>query len=470
MVNKYNMRLNWILGWVCIVVAKEMRIIEKPLSKDVFTQNFKLLFHLLELYPPVLINSTWLGSIQFVNLKFSNVTYVGTTGVNYRSDHNMLVLSDPGKTFSLHFSCYWVYTIFGFSMSGKVDGLINVYDVYYELNYSPTNVTSELRSILFDIERLDVTGNFIANLIGIPYELKISLKKLLKVDIVKHLKKEITSKTTNYMREWYPHKYNSILSYYDYEHTINYQYNLSKTIIGTIDIIIHTFTKNGYSHENLISNLQATDLGHYNYYFPLSLATESLSTVFNKSYSKFNLTNENITSDSLFKLNGRQFAQVLPDFYMLKGNVNLTLNVEVVGHNIKAEVINKDRLRISGLVIKQVYRYEGETLLEVYTTVSGEFSGILLIHPGDNSGLINLAIQSLKGESSSFLTHEYKVLHKEGFKRYFQGALDNWIKPVFNKRVLGNGIYVEDTKALDSKRSKVVFENGFIVALLNLPS
>jgi hypothetical protein len=285
--------------------------------------------------------------------------------------------------------------------------------------------------------------------------------------IVNHLKKEIAKKTNSYMKVWYPHQYNVMLSYYDYAHTINYQYNLSRTLIGTTDFIGYTLSNNDSSNENLISELQSTNIGHYNYYFPISLATKSLSTVFNKFYSEFTLTNENITSQSLFRLKGRQFAQVLPDFYMSKGDVNLTLNIKVVDHNVKAKA-NGDVLNISGLVIEQVYMHGEEYLLKVSTKVSGEFTGALLIHPGDNSGLINLAIQSLKGESSSFVTYKYTVLYKEGFRRYFQNALDNWIKPLFNKKVLGNGIYVEDTKPIDTQRSKVTFENEFIAALLNI--
>eukprot|EP00826_Nyctotherus_ovalis_P025646 TRINITY_DN1989_c0_g2_i10.p1 TRINITY_DN1989_c0_g2~~TRINITY_DN1989_c0_g2_i10.p1 ORF type:complete len:272 (-),score=34.04 TRINITY_DN1989_c0_g2_i10:119-934(-) len=268
------------------------------------------------------------------------------------------------------------------------------------------------------------------------------------------------------IRDRYKHEVGVVLSYYDMVHNVPFNFDLTLAKVKPSESISYTYAEKKRSE--YVAE-ETNDIGHISYYYPLSVVTKALSTVFDRFYAEFTLNDSSIPPESAFRLKGRHFAQVLPDFYMEKGDANITVKVKVVSSNCVAHIINKEKVNLSGLELLLLFKHEDQSLLQVNTNISGQFRGVLEAMPGDTSGLLNFAITSLEGESSNFVAYKYKAVYREGYKRYFQTALDEWIKISFDKKVLGNGIYVEDTKALDVERSKVSFEKEKIIVMLNIP-
>ena len=92
-------------------------------------------------------------------------------------------------------------------------------------------------------------------------------------------------------------------------------------------------------------------------------------------------------------------------------------------------------------------------------------SPIIQFHPGESSAMLNFDLLKINILALYDIKCKW-IVYPRGLNGYTKLAIDEWIKKSFNRRVLGNGIYMEVNGIVDPKTSTVaVAREGIHVGL-----
>ena len=423
---------------------------EQSNVKALSTWNFRILLHLLERNFPNIDSTHGLAEMQFLNPELV-VNYVAPEAEPvFLPQENAVRFEYPKTTFTFTMKFCWIYTLAIFPISGSLDTVISATDVLYTLQYKGASVIPKI-SAKWTIHNVTIHENLIAESLGIGPALKDAITKQWDEVAVAYINFKLVPGMKEYFRIKYPDEHNLIVSYFDSNHMLTYHYTLNRFQVNSDNV--------QYSYQGSLQSAapytRNSDPESYavNYFFPTETFTTIVQNLFGILFPNFDLSNDDIAEDVTFRLNAQQLAQVVPDFLISEGNVNVTARIVNLPHQVSIERVSNSAVKIEGLQFCLTFMHEGVRIVTGNIELSGTFAPIVNIIPGQNSAMFHLRADALHAKVLSMEAFHYKSILKSGLERYVEYAFDDWIKKTYSTGVLGNGIYLEFDEELCPHKS-----------------
>ncbi len=423
---------------------------EQSSLKRLSTWNFDLMLHLLETNFPNLDGSSGISSLQLLTPRVT-VTYIAPASQpTFDTKENRLSYSYPGRAMSFKLSFYWVLTFLVLPVSGTAEAEFTVEDIKYGLTFSGKNVQPSI-SAKWTVNSVTVENNLVASLLGIANTLKDTLNERWNQVAISHFNSVILPLVADYFKVRFPQEYNMVISYFDSEHTLVHPYNLSSFTVGEADLL---YSYSAAASIPAASKSASDEPFAMQYHLGNDEVLRTVRELFEKLYPTIALDSSSIPADCSFQLNARQFAQVIPDFFMQFGNVNLKAQVVLAStKNAEIAAVGHKQIRVKGIHFNVTFMYGETKLVTGVLCISGLFSPVVAIAAGERTALLKLSIDAMGVKVKDVQKFGYFSVVKVGLQSYVQSALDNWVAESFKQQVLGNGIYLELDSVLDPTKS-----------------
>jgi len=400
----------------------------------------------------------------------------GSPLVSFHPNEIILITmkKDPSMekdAFSFKLEFFWIF-IWGniFPFTGKGRAQISVHDYLLKVEYKNATVDGKMNELKWKVEELNITSNGIADKLELQSLIKKKLQDQFNEVMNNHLLTKIFPKAKIHLERAYPPTRDYIFSFPNRKDDVEFHYEIEKIYVGE-DYVETVYEKKGKS----IENVREKKLGaHYGLEisFPVEMIELPLKNLFVKVLKGITISQQDLPSGSLFQLTSRQFAQVIPDAYMMKGNFDIEVEIEsstldpsITFEDIKTVIAKNLKFTLK---FKEFNNTSNESLLETSINITARFELSLTIQEGDTYGYINLKLETADLNIEDVKAGTYDIYYKEGLKSYIMSGIDNWIKPYWSNKIISSGIYVEHDNILSNHKSKVTLAEGSTIVLVEL--
>eukprot|EP00826_Nyctotherus_ovalis_P003141 TRINITY_DN10634_c0_g3_i1.p1 TRINITY_DN10634_c0_g3~~TRINITY_DN10634_c0_g3_i1.p1 ORF type:complete len:472 (+),score=58.48 TRINITY_DN10634_c0_g3_i1:43-1416(+) len=416
------------------------------------TRVFDLMLHMLrDAFP-------YIGSPNFHVLgpKITGIVRTKDPTVKFFANMNKIQIDVPRNAYGFALDFLWFYSEGLVPFSGNARANINVGEISLNVTYDKTSVAASLGRISFSVNSFVIRDNGIAQILGFEETLKSLLGVQLEKVVAAYMQTDIFKAAKQHVMRAYPAKRHFIFPFPNRTRSVQFHYELKE--IRVTDVSVDAmYGKAKRSEECGVASVGMFD--GLRVKFPKEIIEETLRGLFVQFLKNSTIADKDLPNDSLFRLNSRGLAQVIPDLHMLRGDFDIDVNIKSIGSATPIVFQEENTIAVSDLKFKLRFFTPQEPLLDSTIAMTGYFTPDVTIQPGSSFGYVNLKIKSAVVEIKEVSTFKYTVYYRDGLKRYVESAIVNWIKPAYDNKVLANGIYVEHVGILNDHYEAVVDKN-----------
>jgi len=446
-----------------------LTIKEQETLKHIFRWNWDIILHLLQTNFPNINSNNFITEIQFWKPEITHISYAPLKNhiVDLKNNGIEFWYLDDAMTFHLQF--YWIYDLGLLPFSGTAEAVIKVKNLIYAVDFAHAEADAKISRSEWEIVQLETYNNFIAKLFGIDAVLKKELSEKWKTTVMPHIEKQILPQLNEYFKIRYPVQKNMMFAYFDYHHSITIHEKLMDIKItedGSLECLYESRAEKIPNESQIISYKNDSSYG-MRHQVNAALFGFLLNNIFTAFYPRFTFTNSMIPPEKRFALTGREFMQVVPDFYMMNGDVPIILNITASVGNMEWKAISDEIVEIRAWEFDIDFMYNNENIVSAKIQIGGHFTPHIEIQRGSNSGMVNFKIIKLWPKIREITHYKYTTVLKTGLENYLNLGLNEWLKPLLQDEMLGNGLYIEAPFVLDAEKTYCKVDNDLLITFLN---